>query len=294
MIKVAVAPLDVDLSRFSAWLLSQGVYHRITEEAGEQVLLMHEEADHEAVAAALMRYVNDDAFRERLNAQPLGPWRLGNRLPRGFPRASFGQAPLIYVVVVLAGVLALMTNFGQGGPLLRALLIIDPWQLEGGVNTLAQRLDGLSQMLMDGQWWRLFSPDFIHFSLLHLVFNVLMLWVFGGQLEARKGSLFFVLFFVVVSVVSNVAQLIDAGYFFGGLSGVVYGLVGYTWLWKKRDDRVFFPDALLGLSVVWLALGYTDFTEWVGLGRMANSAHLFGLLAGMGLGYASCVERGRA
>lgn len=291
MIKVAIAPLEIDLSRFSAWLLSQGVYHRITEESGEQVLLMQENADHEAVATALTRYINDEAFRDGLDAQPLGPWRLRNRFVSNFPRATFLQAPCMYVAAVLAMTIALLTGFGEGGPLLRGLLIIDPWQFEGTLNTVMQRLDGLSAMLATGQWWRLFSPDFIHFSVLHLVFNMLMLWFLGGQLEARKGSLAFVVFFVVVSVISNTAQLLDSGYFFGGMSGVVYGLVAYTWVWKQRDHEVFFPDALLALSIGWLLLGYTDFTQWVGLGRMANSAHLFGLLAGALVAYATLARK---
>ena len=83
----------------------------------------------------------------------------------------------------------------------------------------------------------------------------------------------------------------DSGYFFGGMSGVVYGLVAYTWVWKQRDHEVFFPDALLALSIGLLLLGYTDFTQWVGLGRMANSAHLFGLLAGALVAYATLARK---
>ncbi|MDX1451808.1 MAG: rhomboid family intramembrane serine protease [Oleiphilaceae bacterium] len=280
MIKVASAPLEADLSRFSEWLLSQGVYHRITEEQGEQVILMQANADHEAIASALERYLSDQEFRGRLDAQPLGPWRLRHPMPVNFPRASLVQAPLTYLFAALAVLLALLTNFGEGGPLLRALLIVDPWQVDHALFTASERLHGLWSLLAGGQWWRLFSPDFLHFSILHIVFNLLMLWLLGGQLEQRQGTLFFAFFFVVVSVVSNVAQLLDSGYLFGGLSGVVYGLVAYTWLWQRHDTRVFFPDALMILSLIWLAIGYTPFTSWVGLGSMANSAHLFGLLAG--------------
>jgi GlpG protein len=41
------------------------------------------------------------------------------------------------------------------------------------------------------------------------------------------------------------------------------------------------PDALFRFALVWLIIGYTPLTEWVGLGRMANSAHLYGLLSGL-------------
>ena len=149
------------------------------------------------------------------------------------------------------------------------------------METLTDRFVGLSRMLETGQVWRLFSPDFLHFSLLHIVFNMLMLWTLGGQLEARKGSVSFLSMALFVSLTSNIAQLADTGYFFGGMSGVVYGLIGYCWVWRRVSPDIFMPDALFRFSVVWLMIGYTPLTEWAGLGRMANSAHLYGLISGL-------------
>lgn len=140
---------------------------------------------------------------------------------------------------------------------------------------------GLIEMLSEGQFWRLLSPDFLHFSMLHIVFNMLMLWTLGGQLEMRKGSLAFLSMALFVSVVSNIAQLLDSGYLFGGMSGVVYGLVGYCWVWRRVNPDIFLPDALFRFSIIWLLLGYTPLTEWLGIGKMANSAHLYGLLSGL-------------
>ena len=108
-----------------------------------------------------------------------------------------------------------------------------------------------------------------------------MLWVLGGQLEIQKGSLSFLALIIFVSIVSNIAQLLETSYLFGGMSGVVYGLVGYCWLWRYFQPNIFFPDVLLKFSLVWLILGYTPLTEWLGLGKMANAAHLYGLIAGL-------------
>jgi len=178
-------------------------------------------------------------------------------------------------------VVAWLTNFGQGGALLRALLIVNPLALEVNLNTLDGRIDGLWMMLGTGEYWRLITPDILHFSLLHICFNLVMLWVLGGQAEMKQGTLSFMLLVVVVSVCSNIAQFLDSGYFFGGLSGVVYGLFGYCWVWKRFVAGVYMPDALFRFSLIWLMVGYTPLTEWLGLGRMANSAHLYGLLSGL-------------
>jgi len=86
---------------------------------------------------------------------------------------------------------------------------------------------------------------------------------------------------VFVSIVSNVGQLLETTYLFGGMSGVVYGLVGYCWLWKRYEPAIFFPRPLLIFTLAWLAIGYTPLTEWLGWGRMANAAHFYGLIAGV-------------
>ena len=216
MIKVASAPLDMDLGRFSAWLLSQGVYHRIVEEAGEQWVLMREDADHDAVREVFTRYLSEPAFQQQLDAQPMGPWRLRNSLVSVMPRASWREAPVMYLVLAFALLVGLLTGFGDGGPLLRALLIIDPFQVDHALRSTDQRLSGLMLMLQEGQLWRLVSPDFLHFSIPHFIFNALMIWYLGGQLEARKGSIYWVVFFIAVSLTANIAQLFDAGALFGG------------------------------------------------------------------------------
>jgi len=285
MIKVAHAPLDSDLSIFSQWLSSQGVENRIIEELGEQVLLIENESLKFQVEQALQRYLTDSEFKCHLDHAPKEKL-IPPQLEALYPRAMPSEAPFIYIFMLLSVVFAALTDFGNGGPVLRAFLILDPFNLvvEGvavDLNTLYGRIQGLLITLEQGQIWRLISPDFIHFNVMHITFNLLMLWVLGGQLEIQKGSLAFLALVVFVSAISNVAQLLETGFLFGGLSGVVYGLVGYCWLWKHFEPRIFFPDILMKFSLVWLILGYTPMTEWLGWGRMANAAHLYGLISGL-------------
>lgn len=286
MIKVAQAPLELDLSELSEWLRLQGVPHRITEEEGGQALWMPSARYQQEINHVLERYIEEPEFRAEINGQ-LGGLRAQPkpRIETVYPRALPHQAPAIFTFIVVSVLVALLTRMGEGGPILRALLIVNPLDLDFQMTSTIARLQGLQVMLANGEFWRVVTPDFLHFSLLHIVFNMMMLWILGGQLEMKKGSLSFLSMAFFVSVVSNIAQLLDEGYLFGGMSGVVYGLVGYCWVWRRADPEIFLPDALFRFSIVWLLIGYTPLTEALGLGRMANSAHLYGLLSGLFWGW---------
>lgn len=281
MKKVADAALELDLSEFSRWLLVQGVPHRIAEEDGRQVIFMPDDLYEHEIQQALERYIAEPEFRSGINEQLSGVSFVPRKAQSDYPRASFAQAPLIYVMMAACALVAYFTNLGQGGALLRAMLIVDPFMVEGAMDSLGQRAQALLMMLNAGHVWRLFSPDFLHFSAMHITFNMLMLWVLGGQLEIKRGSAALFVMVLVVSITSNIAQLLDTGYLFGGMSGVVYGLVGYCWMWKRASANIFLPDVLFRFCIVWLLIGYTPLTEWLGLGRMANSAHLYGLISGL-------------
>ncbi|MFT6028622.1 MAG: GlpG protein [Oleiphilaceae bacterium] len=287
MIQVCVISIEVDLSRFSQWLHSQGVQHRIVEEQGQQVLYLENEALKDKVLLALERYIDEPAVHDKLdewvdvNSSRFKELNSRSSIRSLYLRASPSQAPIIFLLMIISLIVAFLSDFGHGGPFIRNFLILDPFTLNADLSSASGRWQGLMETLVAGEVWRIISPDFIHFSVMHITFNLLMLWVLGGQLEIQKGSLSFLALVIFVSIVSNIAQLLETSYLFGGMSGVVYGLVGYCWLWRYFQPGIFFPDVLLKFSLIWLVLGYTPLTEWLGLGKMANAAHLYGLIAGL-------------
>lgn len=135
----------------------------------------------------------------------------------------------------------------------------------------------------DWQAWRYVTPAFIHFSVLHLVFNLLWWWYLGGQIEQRLGSGKLFILLIVGAALPNIAEFFASGPRFGGLSGVVYALLGYSWLRTRLqpDCGLAMPPALMGFMLVWLVLGFLDM-----LGTpTANMAHLAGLLIGLAQGW---------
>lgn len=138
--------------------------------------------------------------------------------------------------------------------------------------------------VMDGdQWqvWRFFSHALIHFSTLHILFNCLWWWILGGQLERHSGSSKLVQVFLISALISGFAQFWLHGPNFGGLSGVVYALMGYIWWvgWLAPQRGLSIPKAYVIFMLAWLVLG---FAQPFGM-SVANMAHLFGLVSGCAL-----------
>ena len=138
-----------------------------------------------------------------------------------------------------------------------------------------------------GEYWRLVTPIFIHFGLMHLAFNLIMTWQLGELLERRFGPLRFSALVVSLAVVSNLAQFYTTGPLFGGLSGVLYGLFGYFWIASKFNPLFGYqinPTAVKML-LIWFVLCWFDFFGLLGNIRVANMAHTGGLLLGMLLAF---------
>ena len=128
------------------------------------------------------------------------------------------------------------------------------------------------------QPWRLFTPALLHFSVLHITFNLIWWLDLGGQVERKQSPLRLLVLFLVVAGVSNVAQFLATGPLFGGLSGVVYGLLGYVWVQGRLrpEAGLAIPNPVVVLMLGWLVLCWTGL-----LGPVANMAHLAGLVTGV-------------
>ncbi|REL33959.1 rhomboid family intramembrane serine protease GlpG [Thalassotalea euphylliae] len=131
--------------------------------------------------------------------------------------------------------------------------------------------------------WRLIGPAFLHFSLLHIAFNTLWWWQLGGAIERIFGRWQIVNLFLLSAIASNVGQFIVSGPNFGGLSGVVYAVVGFAWFagWLMPERGVGLSKSIVGFLLIWLLLGFVDVLPI----NMANTAHLVGLVVGCAMAW---------
>lgn len=145
---------------------------------------------------------------------------------------------------------------------------------------MSEYRQGLSE-IYSGQAWRLFTPIFIHFGIVHIAFNLLWLYQLGSAVEQRQSSKRMLILVVLIALLSNLAQLLWSGPLFGGMSGVVYGLLGYIWVQGKFNPAsgLWLDKNTTVMMLIWFIVC------WMGLvGNIANMAHTIGLVCGVILG----------
>ncbi len=133
-----------------------------------------------------------------------------------------------------------------------------------------------------GQVWRLFTPMFLHFGMLHLIFNMWWLKELGTMIETRESLGRLVLLVAVSAGISNLAQYAWAGPNFGGMSGVVYALLGYIWAKSRFEpgSHLALARETLMIMMIWLFVCMIP-----GFMNIANAAHVAGLVSGGLLGW---------
>ena len=137
---------------------------------------------------------------------------------------------------------------------------------------------------IENQWWRLLTPMFLHFSFAHLAFNCLWIYVLGEKIERIDGKLIFVLIIIFTGIASNLLQYLwTSSSLFGGLSGVIYGMLGYCLVMEMESNYIKYglPPGLYLFMIAWLILGFLGILDLFGFGSVANFAHLGGMLSGL-------------
>ena len=149
--------------------------------------------------------------------------------------------------------------------------------------------------ISEGQLWRLLSPVFLHGGFLHILFNMLWLYMLGTQIEARVKSWQYLLLTALIGVISNTCQYFVSGPLFIGYSGIICGLAGFIWMRQKRAPWEGYPlhrSALVFLAIFIVGMFALQVVSFVLIRynianfplNIANTAHLSGAISGLVLG----------
>ena len=147
----------------------------------------------------------------------------------------------------------------------------------------------------------LLTSMFMHGGLMHLLGNMLFLWIFGDNLEDRLGRVRYLIFYLVCGIIASLAHVFST-YAFGsnpyvpslGASGAISGVLGgYVLLFPRNPVRVILFRALTTVpSYVALGLWFLfQFINGLGIlgggsqegGGVAYAAHIGGFVAGLAL-----------
>jgi GlpG protein len=217
---------------------------------------------------------DQEAYRKRLRSR--------RHLFR--PLTPYGFGPLTFVMICASMAIFAWSNFGHNLEPIMSLFITSFSDYSIWDKTLPE--------IRHGEIWRALTPIFIHFGWLHIIFNMLMLRDLGSMVEGRQSTVHLLVLTVVIGVGSNLAQFYWQGApFFGGMSGVLYGLMGYIWIRGKLDpgSGLYLHSSTVTSMLVWFFLCIFARTGW-GMPRTANWAHAAGLVMGMAWGYLSSLR----
>ena len=263
-------PLAVDLSGFVKLLQRMQVPHRVSEEQGEQVLWVPANIS-EDVRALYERFPTGDPDQQ-LDI----PVAITTKRP-GFVE-QLRHAKATAAVLLLSLIVGAVTLLGENLDTMRWLTFLD-FRVVGEYIHFTPLADSLAA----GQWWRLVTPMLIHFGILHLAMNGMWYWELGRRIESRQGGINLIGLTLLFALVSNYAQFYFSGpTLFGGLSGVLYGLLGHCWIFQLLSpNRAYrLPRGVLVMMLVWLLLCLSGLVSMIGFGEIANAAHVGGLLIG--------------
>jgi len=129
--------------------------------------------------------------------------------------------------------------------------------------------------------YRVLTPVFLHFGLFHILFNMLWLKDLGSIIEFTYSKILFLALFILAGVISNGLQFIFSGPEFGGMSGVIYGFLGFLWVRSNIGQELVhpLPKRDITLMIIWYFLCLFGLIP-----KVANWAHGGGLVVGMILG----------
>jgi membrane associated rhomboid family serine protease len=189
-------------------------------------------------------------------------------------------------------------SFGPGplSPAIKALIVANVLvffaQLFMPGLTLALGLRPVA-VLRGGYVWQLATYMFLHANLMHILFNMLALWMFGTELERVWGTQYFLKFYMATGVGAAVFTVLFSLLPFGfatqlygasivGASGAIYGLLlAYAYYYPDRPIYMYFLFQIPAKYFVMIMGAIAFYSSLSDAGGVANATHL----AGLGVAY---------
>jgi membrane associated rhomboid family serine protease len=215
--------------------------------------------------------------------QAQGTQRVAQQVRRSSSLAGTGL--LVTKALLAANVLIFFVNLAQGASLTdNAGELFFDWALIGQAQVFPSgELIGVGE----GEWYRLITSAFLHGGIIHLGFNMLMLYWIGGPIEEAIGRVRFLILYLVSGLAGAAGALLmtDANAITVGASGAIFGLLGAALVFERQRTMVLGGSAL-SIIVVNLVLTFA-------VPNISIGGHVGGLVGGA-LGGLALSRFGRA
>ena len=145
--------------------------------------------------------------------------------------------------------------------------------------------------IFNGDFWGLFTSNFLHVEIWHIAFNLYWFWQFGKKVEFETKKVFICFFILSSALASSLGELAFSGTTGMGLSGIGYSFFGFLYVKSKTTDEYknYIDKKTVNFFLFWLVLCFI--LTRTGTWTVANAAHVCGLLWGLLLAYISKYDR---
>ena len=139
-------------------------------------------------------------------------------------------------------------------------------------------------LVLEGQYWRLITHQFVHGSFLHLFFNMYSLAYIGLMIENKLGAKKYIIVYLISGICGGLLSLVyhESGYM-AGASGAIMGLFGallallVSKAFEKNATKALLMSTIAVLAIMLISGGLQQ--------RVDNAAHIGGLVSGFIIGY---------
>jgi len=220
-------------------------------------------------------------------------------MPLGDDNTDRHTTPVVTYALIAVNVLVWLLELGLGESFINGFSTI-PAEITGGTDIVGPRTVEVGGQSIPIQHYEgpkpiyltLLSSMFMHASWMHIIGNMLYLWIFGDNIENRIGAARFLGFYLVCGVVASLAHIafaMDSTIPSLGASGAIAGVLGaYLVLFPKRKVRVMVARQIVPMPAfvvrgLWIALQFFGQFSVAGEGGVAYMAHIGGFVAGVAL-----------
>ncbi|MCH1624929.1 rhomboid family intramembrane serine protease [Ferdinandcohnia quinoae] len=152
-------------------------------------------------------------------------------------------------------------------------------ELNGGstsTNTLIKYGAKENLLILDGEWWRFFSPMFLHIGFFHLLMNTVALYYLGTAIERIFGKPRFLLIYIFAGFSGSLASFVFSPALSAGASGAIFGCFGALLFFGMTYPSLFFRTMganVIGVIIFNLIFGFV-------VPGIDNAGHIGGLIGG--------------
>jgi rhomboid protease GluP len=199
------------------------------------------------------------------------PTNQSSRSPRSLNPYTTTYALIAANVLVFLAMVATGVSFTQPSP-----LDVFKW---GG--------DFAPATLGDHQYWRLLTSIFLHFGIIHIAFNMYVLYQIGPFIETTFGRVRYLLIYFIAGLAGSIVSVTFHPHSVGaGASGAIFGLYGGVFGFLLRERKSLNPEATKSIAKSAGIFVLYNVVFGAMQGTTDLSAHFGGLIAGFFAGLA--------